>query len=548
MGLALRENRSAPSLTEHELVAAVRTGDDAAFEELFSRYREQISTYVLRAVGDHARAEDITQEVFISALRRMRDTERPIAFKPWIYEIAKNACIDEFRRMRRTSEVPLNDDAESAAPDLQLPSPGPPLDVIVEERQTLRNLRGAFGGLSDTHHRILVMRELEGLSYLEIGERLGMSRAMVESTLFRARKRLNREFRELESGQRCEHVRSAIDRFDVRPARILGVRERRQVARHMAHCQPCRQYAWMAGFDASSLKRRRLPQKIAALLPIGWWRPRAHAAKHAVRMPSLAAARATPKLVRYSDTISQVGLGRAAAAAAALAVAVAGGGYVVAGSQPHNSMTATKAAVIRVGPALAPAAQPLVRSIHAGPVGGGGAGAARAGAGRGHHAGGAQAAQQQGEASGSGASAAGPASAPSTAAASSPGGHSAASAGSATGGRSPSGATSQTQRTGSGHGIIPTLIGGGGSSSTGAPVRNIVPNTSVPVQAPSVNAPAPVQSAVNTADQAANQGGNAAGQAVNAAGQVVNSTTQTVNSVGTKVPKLAGDAPSTLGG
>ena len=56
-------------------------------------------------VKDHGRAEDITQEVFISALRRMRETERPIAFKPWIYEIAKNACIDQFRRSRRAEEV-----------------------------------------------------------------------------------------------------------------------------------------------------------------------------------------------------------------------------------------------------------------------------------------------------------------------------------------------------------------------------------------------------------------------------------------------------------
>src|SRR5206468_964695 len=188
MGLALRENRSAPSSTEHSLVAAVRAGDDAAFEELFSRYRDRISAFVHGAVSDHARAEDIAQEVFISALRRMRDTERPISFKPWIYEIARNACIDEFRRSRRATEV-----------------------------------------------------------------------------------RLNQKFRELESGQRCERVRSAIDRSELRSPRVLGVRDRRQVARHMAYCRQCRQYAWTAGFDASSLKRRGAAQKIAALLPLGWW-------------------------------------------------------------------------------------------------------------------------------------------------------------------------------------------------------------------------------------------------------------------------------------
>src|ERR1700751_2346009 len=91
-----------------ELVCAVRHKKDNAFEELFSRYRGRIRAYVSGILADGDRAEDITQEGFISALRRLRDTERPIAFKPWIYQIAKNACIDELRRMRRSVEVPLD--------------------------------------------------------------------------------------------------------------------------------------------------------------------------------------------------------------------------------------------------------------------------------------------------------------------------------------------------------------------------------------------------------------------------------------------------------
>src|SRR3954453_8245797 len=75
---------------DNTLVAAVRRGDDRAFEQLYSRYQRRISGDVLGMVKAPGRAEDITQEVFISALRRMRETERTIAFKPWIYEIAKN--------------------------------------------------------------------------------------------------------------------------------------------------------------------------------------------------------------------------------------------------------------------------------------------------------------------------------------------------------------------------------------------------------------------------------------------------------------------------
>ena len=83
-------------------------------------------------VKDHGRAEDITQEVFISALRRMRETERPVAFKPLIYEIAKNACIDQFRRSRRAEEVSLQADDGLAPSDYgKLVGSGPSPDSAV---------------------------------------------------------------------------------------------------------------------------------------------------------------------------------------------------------------------------------------------------------------------------------------------------------------------------------------------------------------------------------------------------------------------------------
>jgi RNA polymerase sigma factor (sigma-70 family) len=232
--------------TDHELVSAVRRGEDIAFEELFSRYRGRIRSYVSGILADADRAEDITQEVFISALRRLRDTERPIAFKPWIYQIAKNACIDELRRMRRSLEVPLElqrnrPDGES---DLLSRDPGP--DVAVESKQQFEDLRGALRGVSELHLRVLVLRELEGLSYREIGEQLGMSQPIVESTLFRARRRLAEEYEELISGRRCERTRALIDEWQGQTLRRLGIRERRRLARHLAHCQHCRRHAMLA--------------------------------------------------------------------------------------------------------------------------------------------------------------------------------------------------------------------------------------------------------------------------------------------------------------
>ena len=104
-----------PADSDQNLVARVRRGDDRAFELLYQRYHRRIHAYVLGMVKDDGRAEDVTQEVFVSALRRMRETEQPLAFKPWLYQIAKNSCIDAFRRSKRAEEVSYDAD-EGLAP------------------------------------------------------------------------------------------------------------------------------------------------------------------------------------------------------------------------------------------------------------------------------------------------------------------------------------------------------------------------------------------------------------------------------------------------
>src|SRR3954471_21039772 len=326
--------RSRPDVTDHDLVQAVRAGDDHAFERLYHRYHRRISAYIFGMVHDHGRAEDLTQEVFVSALRRMRQTDRPIAFKPWIYEIAKNACIDAFRRTRRTEEVSI--DAEdgyglAAADHGKLHATGPSPEAAVEGKQDLANLTGAFGGLSDAHHQILVMRELEGLSYREIGERLGMSRPSVESTLFRARRRLTEEFEELRTGERCLRIQAIIGRGADAGGR-LGVRDQRRVGSHISHCRPCRRHAVMAGLDAGVLARRPARARIAALMPLPAFLRRrwlgggggphdaaaAHATQHAWAQASMTAA-------QYGEP-TMAGWMKATAVAAAVAVAGAGAG------------------------------------------------------------------------------------------------------------------------------------------------------------------------------------------------------------------------------
>jgi RNA polymerase sigma factor (sigma-70 family) len=364
MAVMLSRATVSPECSEHDLIASAREGDDRAFEELYSRYRSRIAAFIQGRVHDHGRAEDIAQDVFMSALRRMRSSDRPIVFKPWIYEIAKNACIDEFRRTRRLHEVSLDADDGLTADSAALVSIAPGPSAAVEHRQQLDDLRGAFGGLSDNHHRLLVMREFEGLSYDEIGHRTGMSRQMVESALFRARRKLSEEYDELVSGRRCHQVQTVIEDGRAQSARALGARERRQIARHLSHCQPCRVMAHVAGADEELFQRRSLPTKIAALLPFGLWRwpwrrgagtrlVVARTGSHPLTVTSLQSAASTADSAGPAAS-----LGGAAIAAAVIALAGAGGA-VVGGLSGHGAS--------RPAPAVAPA----------GPASaGGGAGAA----------------------------------------------------------------------------------------------------------------------------------------------------------------------------
>ena len=357
MTLALQ---GTPSIAcdEHELVAAVRRGEDRAFEVLFSCYERRITGYVASKVGDYARAEDIAQEVFMSALRRMRQTDRPIAFKPWIYEIAKNACIDEFRRSRRSLEVSFEegDGSGIVARNVFVHAPAP--QAAVESKQRLDDLCGAFGGLSESHHRVLVLRELEGLSYSEISERLGMTRAMVESTLFRARRRLSEEYEELASGRRCARVQSLIESGSGQRLTSLGIRDRRQLTRHLARCQPCRRRARIGGIDESLLEPRRGLARLAALLPVPLlrWRRGGSSGSAVARSGShsIAFAQSLPNVAQLVDPLGpSAALGRAAAAAAALVIAGAGGGFV-AGLDTGNRTS------IPVAPASAAARLPVL--------------------------------------------------------------------------------------------------------------------------------------------------------------------------------------------
>jgi RNA polymerase sigma-70 factor (ECF subfamily) len=248
------------------LVAAIRDGDDEAFGILYLRYRDQLAGFIRRNMSDASRAEDVLHEAFASALNSLRSTRRPIIFKPWIYRIVQNACIDHHRRSSKANVVGL--DGEDVTYGDPVASGAIPQEssAAAERREELEMLRKALAGLPESQEDVLVMRELEGLPYDRIATRTGLSSSAVESVLFRARRTLRDEFERVSSGSRCEEIQSSLPAVADADSGI----KRRKLIRHMHACSGCRRAAYAMGYAElaqESAEYRSLRSRVAALLP-----------------------------------------------------------------------------------------------------------------------------------------------------------------------------------------------------------------------------------------------------------------------------------------
>jgi RNA polymerase sigma factor (sigma-70 family) len=151
---------------------------DEAFEQLYRRYVKDVYHYALALLRNPADAEDVTQTTFLNAYRAFQRGEEIRKPQNWLIKIAHNAARTRYARMsRRVKEVPLEDHVDQ----LVLPE---------EEKPNVAGVLRALGRLPFNQRAALVMRELEGRSYLEIADTLGVSVAAVETLIFRARRSL----------------------------------------------------------------------------------------------------------------------------------------------------------------------------------------------------------------------------------------------------------------------------------------------------------------------------------------------------------------------
>lgn len=176
---------------EYALVQRIQSGDSDAFAVMMDLYQKQVYNLALRTVGNPEDAADMTQEAFLRAYRAIGSFRGDSKLSVWLYRLTQNVCIDFLRSKGRKPTVSLT--VENEADEVQ------ELDVADDrfdpeeqyQRKALRDaVRRGLDSLPEEYRAILILREINGLSYAEIGERLQLEEGTVKSRLFRARKKL----------------------------------------------------------------------------------------------------------------------------------------------------------------------------------------------------------------------------------------------------------------------------------------------------------------------------------------------------------------------
>ncbi len=178
---------------ERALVTRAREGDHRAFEALVRQYQRRVFRVAMGMLRNEDDALEIAQEAFVKAHRNLERFKGDSSFYTWMHRITSNLCIDFLRRRRGESveydDGILRDCPEGDVADVAPTHPVAPVQAVLD-RELGDKLGEALGALSDAHRQILVLREVEGLSYEEIAEVLGIKKGTVMSRLFHARKNM----------------------------------------------------------------------------------------------------------------------------------------------------------------------------------------------------------------------------------------------------------------------------------------------------------------------------------------------------------------------
>lgn len=172
-------------------VQAVLNGDGNAFEDIVRTYEKNVYNIALRMTGDREDALDISQEAFLKAYHSLPSFRGEGKFSVWLYRIVSNTCLDFLRSRSRRSEVSLSvEDENGETAEMEILDDTLSPERLYERKLTREALQRGLLRLPEDQRKILLLREIEGLSYEEIARVLSLESGTVKSRIFRARRRL----------------------------------------------------------------------------------------------------------------------------------------------------------------------------------------------------------------------------------------------------------------------------------------------------------------------------------------------------------------------
>ncbi len=174
------------------LVASAQQGDLAAFETLVARHQKRMLNLCFRIVGEYDDACEVTQDAFVSAYRNLKGFRQESKFSTWLTSIAVNLARNRLKRMKvHQARVPFSLDAPLRTDDGQVLSDPPSREQSVldrmEQQNTQKKVQDCITALEPDFREVLVLRDMQDLSYEEIGAMLRLAAGTVKSRLFRAR-------------------------------------------------------------------------------------------------------------------------------------------------------------------------------------------------------------------------------------------------------------------------------------------------------------------------------------------------------------------------
>lgn len=182
---------------DQELVAAAQGGDRRAFQVLYQRYERKVYAVAYGFLRSQEDALDVVQEAFIKVHRYLPNFEGQSSFYTWLYRIVANLCIDHIRRSGRKKDVEFDDklrhdgDQDATSKMVQIAQLGDPAEAV-RNKEILKAVRESLGHLSDKHRAVIVMRELQGLSYADMAKSMDCSKGTIMSRLFHARRNMQK--------------------------------------------------------------------------------------------------------------------------------------------------------------------------------------------------------------------------------------------------------------------------------------------------------------------------------------------------------------------